>query len=59
MFWELSFCALVWVPKLRPLILAMAVPLHMGIALGMGMITFGLVMLFGCRRLSRRAWSAC
>ncbi len=47
-FWELSFCALVWVPKLRPLILVLAVPLHMGIALGMGMITFGLVMLFGC-----------
>lgn len=47
-FWELSFCALIWVPKLRPLILAMAVPLHMGIALGMGMITFGLVMLIGC-----------
>ncbi|HVU86868.1 MAG TPA: HTTM domain-containing protein [Pirellulales bacterium] len=47
-YWELSFCVLVWVPKLRPLILALAVPLHMGIALGMGMITFGLVMLFGC-----------
>ncbi|MES1213298.1 MAG: HTTM domain-containing protein [Singulisphaera sp.] len=47
-FWELFFCALVWVPKLRPLILAMAIPLHMGIALGMGMITFGLIMLVGC-----------
>jgi len=47
-FWELSFCGLVWVPKLRPMILALAVPLHMGIALGMGMITFGLVMLIGC-----------
>jgi hypothetical protein len=47
-FWELWFCALVWVPKLRPLILAMAIPLHMGIALGMGMITFGLAMLIGC-----------
>lgn len=47
-YWELSFCVLVWVPKLRPLIVFLAVPLHMGIALGMGMITFGLVMLFGC-----------
>ena len=26
----------------------MAIPLHMGIAIGMGMITFGLVMLIGC-----------
>jgi uncharacterized membrane protein YphA (DoxX/SURF4 family) len=47
-FWELTFCVLIWVPKLRPLVLAMAIPLHMGIALGMGMITFGLVMLIGC-----------
>jgi len=47
-FWELWFCALVWVPKLRPLVLALAIPLHMGIALGMGMITFGLIMLVGC-----------
>jgi hypothetical protein len=47
-FWELSFCTLVWVPKLRPIVIAMAVPLHMGIALGMGMMTFGLVMLIGC-----------
>jgi hypothetical protein len=47
-FWELTFCVLVWVPKLRPLVLAMAVPLHMGIAVAMGMITFGLVMLIGC-----------
>jgi uncharacterized membrane protein YphA (DoxX/SURF4 family) len=47
-FWELTFCVFVWVPKLRPLVLAMAVPIHLGIALFMGMITFGLVMLFGC-----------
>ncbi len=47
-FWELSFCALVWPAKLRPAILAVAVPLHLGIAFGMGMITFGLIMLVGC-----------
>ncbi|MBI2825721.1 MAG: HTTM domain-containing protein [Planctomycetia bacterium] len=47
-FWELSFCTLVWVPKLRPLVIALAVPVHLGIAFAMGMITFGLVMLIGC-----------
>ncbi len=47
-FWELTFCVTIWIPKLRPLILTLAVPLHMGIALGMGMMTFGLVMLIGC-----------
>jgi len=47
-FWELSFCALVWPAKLRPAILAVAIPLHLGIAFGMGMITFGLIMLVGC-----------
>lgn len=47
-YWELSFCVLVWPRITRPLVLALAVPLHLGIALGMGMITFGLVMLIGC-----------
>jgi len=47
-FWELFFCVLVWVPRLRPLVLVVAIPLHLGIAFGMGMITFGLVMLIGC-----------
>ena len=35
-FWELSFCVLVWVPKLRPLVLAMAVPLAHGHRIGHG-----------------------
>jgi len=47
-FWEMTFCVFVWVPRLRPLVLAAAVPVHLGIAFFMGMITFGLVMLFGC-----------
>ncbi len=47
-WWELFFCVLVWHRMLRPLVLAFAVPLHLGIALGMGMVTFGLVMLIGC-----------
>ena len=46
-FWELSYCALVWPRLTRPIVLALAVPLHMGIALFLGMMTFGLVMLIG------------
>jgi len=46
--WEIFFCALVWNRMLRPLVLLIAIPLHLGIAFGMGMITFGFVMLYGC-----------
>jgi hypothetical protein len=46
--WEISFAALVWNRMLRPVVLFVAVPLHLGIAFGMGMITFGFVMLYGC-----------
>lgn len=46
-FWELSYCALVWPALTRPWVLAMAVIVHLGIALALGMPTFGLVMLIG------------
>jgi Vitamin K-dependent gamma-carboxylase len=46
--WEMSFCVLVWQKRLRPLVLAMAVPLHVGIGACLGMWTFGLIMLVGC-----------
>jgi hypothetical protein len=46
--WEISFCALVWRPRLRPLVLAGAVVLHVGIGACLGMWTFGLIMLVGC-----------
>ncbi len=45
-FWELFYCALMWNRFTRPLSLWMAVIIHGGIALFMGMITFGLAMLF-------------
>ena len=45
--WECSYCVLVWPRLTRPIVIALAVPLHLGIALCMGMITFGLVMLIG------------
>jgi hypothetical protein len=46
--WELSFCVLVWQKRLRPLVLALAVVLHVGIGACLGMWTFGLIMLVGC-----------
>ena len=45
--WEISYSALVWPRLTRPIVLALAVPLHMGIAVCMGMITFGVIMLVG------------
>jgi hypothetical protein len=46
--WELSFCVFVWIPLLRPLMLASAVVLHVGIGATLGIWTFSLVMLIGC-----------
>jgi uncharacterized membrane protein YphA (DoxX/SURF4 family) len=44
-FWELYYCALVWPRATRPIVVALSVPMHMGIAVCMGMITFGLIMI--------------
>jgi hypothetical protein len=44
-FWELSYIALIWPRATRPVMLTLAVPLHLGIAFCLGMITFGVVML--------------
>jgi hypothetical protein len=46
--WEVSFCFLIWKPRLRPLMLAGAVLLHVGIGVCLGMWTFALIMLVGC-----------
>ena len=46
-FWELSYCALVWPRFTRPWVLLMAVLVHGGIILCLGMPTFGLAMLIG------------
>ena len=46
--WEVSFCVLVWQKRWRPLVLALAVVLHVGIGACLGMWTFGLIMLVGC-----------
>ncbi len=44
-FWETFYCALVWHRVTRPIMLAIAVAVHGGIALFLGMITFGTAML--------------
>jgi hypothetical protein len=44
-FWELSYCFLIWNRLARPLVLWMAVAVHGGIALGLGMLTFGGAMI--------------
>ena len=46
-FWELFYIVLVWHRGWRPIVLLGAVLVHGGIAIAMGMITFGLVMLIG------------
>ena len=46
-FWELSYAALVWPRATRPLVLLAAVPVHLGIALCLGMATFGVVFFSG------------
>jgi Vitamin K-dependent gamma-carboxylase len=46
-FWALTYCALVWPRLTRPFVLVMAVFIHGGIILFLGMPTFGLVMLIG------------
>ncbi|MEI6239810.1 MAG: HTTM domain-containing protein [Planctomycetia bacterium] len=45
LLWEVGYAALVWPRLTRPLVLAMAAPVHLGIGLAMGMMEFGLAML--------------
>lgn len=44
-FWETFYCALVWPKQTRPLALGMAVMVHGGIAIALGMVTFGVIMI--------------
>jgi hypothetical protein len=46
-FFELAYCALIWPRLTRPWMLLMAVLIHGGIVVALGMPTFGLVMLIG------------
>ncbi|HMP06039.1 MAG TPA: HTTM domain-containing protein, partial [Lacipirellulaceae bacterium] len=44
--WEVFYCCLIWNRFARPIMLWIAVAVHGGIALCLGMITFGLAMIF-------------
>ncbi len=44
-FWETFYCALVWPRLTRPIALALAVFVHGGIAVALGMVTFGTIMI--------------
>jgi hypothetical protein len=46
-FWETFYCFFVWPKLTRPICLALAVGVHAGIALCLGMKTFGLMMIIG------------
>lgn len=46
-FWETFYCFMVWPKWSRPIVLAMAVAVHGGIGLMLGMWTFGLAMIIG------------
>jgi len=45
LFWEAAYPALVWPRLTRRLCLAMAVAVHLGIGMAMGMMEFGLAMI--------------
>ncbi|MFM7108661.1 MAG: HTTM domain-containing protein [Planctomycetaceae bacterium] len=45
LLWEVAYAALVWPRLTRRLFLAMAVAVHLGIGLAMGMMEFGLAMI--------------
>jgi hypothetical protein len=45
LFWEVAYAALVWPRLTRRVFLAMAVVVHLGIGLTMGMMEFGLAMI--------------
>lgn len=46
-FWEVFYCFLIWPKLTRPICLGMAVAVHLGIALFLGMPTFGIAMIIG------------
>ncbi len=45
LFWEITYIALVWPKATRPFVLAVAFFVHAGIAIFLGMITFGTMMI--------------
>lgn len=46
-FWEVTYPFLVWPRWTRPIWVALSIPLHLGIAIALGMVEFGLIMIVG------------
>lgn len=55
-FWETFYCFLVWPRATRPITLGIAVCVHGGIALFLGMITFGTAMIIGNMAFLPPSW---
>ncbi len=55
-FWETFYCFLIWRPRLRPIMLGIALGVHGGIALFLGMITFGFMMIVANIAFVEPAW---
>ena len=45
--WEISYAFLIWNRLMRPIMLVLALLVHLGIGSCMGMMTFGLIMIYG------------
>ena len=56
LFWELSYVALIWPRLTRPIMLTLAIPMHLGIGLCLGMLEFGLIMLVANLAFVDPAW---
>ena len=56
LFWEVTYFALVWPKQTRPLVLMMAGMVHAGIAIFLGMITFGWMMIVANLAFIEPAW---
>lgn len=54
--WEVSYAFLVWPKLTRPIFLALAVLVHLGIGMCMGMITFGIIMIVANMAFLQPAW---
>ena len=46
LIWEVTYPFLIWPKLTRPIFITMAILVHLGIGLSMGMLTFGLIMVF-------------
>lgn len=58
LFFQWAFTFLIWNPRLRAPVMLAGVGLHLGIAFGMGLFTFGLMMCLSYLTWFPDAWSA-